>query len=738
MMMSEVSIIIPAWNEEKNISLLVSAIHKALSKKSISYEVIVVDDHSIANTHAIVRKLRKQYPVRLYVKKGEKGKGRSLIEGFSHAKYDIVCMIDADLQYSPTYIPVMVKKITEGWDVVIANRKIYKAPFFRRCASVLFATVFARLLHGFTLDVQSGLKVFRKTVITRILLHPSRWAFDLEFLVKAQSAGYSITGIDIAFERRRNGKSRINLVKASFEMAYSALALRFAHVLTVPFHTSMEKKKGRGFHFKGMEFINYTDLPMRESAFRSLTFYQRAFLLFLAGVLLAGLLISWHTTLVVLISLLTILYFIDLAFNFFLVYRSYFREPEIEVKQKALEAINEYDWPSYTILCPLYKESAVLSQFINAISKLSYPKHKLQVLLLLENDDKETQKKIDGLDLPYYFDVVMVPHSFPKTKPKALNYGLSLATGEYSVIYDAEDVPDPMQLKKAVLSFKKAKSDVICVQAKLNFYNPNQNILTRLFTIEYSLWFDLVLTGLQSIHAPIPLGGTSNHFRTADLMMLSRWDPFNVTEDADLGMRIVKRGYKTAIINSYTMEEANSDFANWFRQRSRWIKGYIQTYFVHTRRPKEFISDWRKPHFITFQLIIGAKVLSMIINPVMWAMTIAYFAARPYTGAFIQSLYVPPIFYMAAFCLVIGNFLYMYYYMLGAAKRNQWDLIPFALLTPVYWLGMSVAAFYAVWEFIARPHYWHKTRHGFHLKTDKKIRTAVLPKTRPQIAVTAG
>src|SRR5258708_69238 len=157
------------------------------------------------------------------------------------------------------------------------------------------------------------------------------------------------------------------------------------------------------------------------------------------------------------------------------------------------------------------------------MSRLDYPKDKLQVMLILEEDDKESQENIKNFDLPSYFEVVVVPDSLPKTKPKACNYGLLKAKGEYTVIYDAEDIPDPLQLKKAVLAFQKAGEKTVCIQAKLNFYNPSQNILTKVFTAEYSLWFDLILTGLQSIEAPIPLGGTSNHFRTADLHKLKGW-----------------------------------------------------------------------------------------------------------------------------------------------------------------------------------------------------------------------
>jgi cellulose synthase/poly-beta-1,6-N-acetylglucosamine synthase-like glycosyltransferase len=185
------------------------------------------------------------------------------------------------------------------------------------------------------------------------------------------------------------------------------------------------------------------------------------------------------------------------------------------------------------------------------------------------------------------------------------------------VIYDAEYVPEVDQLKKAVIAFRKASPQTICIQAKLNFYNVKQNLLTRLFTAEYSLWFDLVLPGLQSLNAPIPLGGTSNHFKTEVLREVSGWDAFNVTEDCDLGIRLAKRGYRTAIVESTTYEEANSDTINWYNQRSRWIKGYIQSYMVHMRDPLEFIRKGSVKDFFIFQFVVGGKILSIFINPVI-------------------------------------------------------------------------------------------------------------------------
>ncbi len=724
--MKGISIVVPVFNEEQNIRELVRKIDTALKTGGYTYEVIFVDDHSSDGTRKVIKNLSKTYPLRLFQKVGKKGKAYSLLEGFSKARYNILCMIDADLQYSPKYIPQMIKQIEKGADIVVSNRKQYVAGQIRKMSSKIFHLFFVKVLHSLPFDTQSGLKILRKSVLNHITLSPSPWTFDLELLLKAHHAGYKIESLDIIFNERHTGSSKINLLKSSMEIGLSALRLKLQDSNYIPFTKSVEKKKGKGFHHNGKEFVNYTDLAVKNSAYLRISIYQKLFISFLIVVTTLYFLINWHLALVTVISVLSAIYFLDLVFNFFLVYRSFFREPEININPKSLASLNENTLPMYTILCPLYKEWEVLPQFVQAIKNLNYPKNKLQVLLLLEKDDKETIKQVNSTYLPSYFDTVIIPKSQPKTKPKALNYGLRVAKGEFVVIYDAEDIPDPMQLKKAVVAFNKAKKDVICIQAKLSFYNPTQNILTRLFTIEYSLWFDLVLTGLQSIHAPIPLGGTSNHFRKNDLALVKSWDAFNVTEDADLGMRIVQKGFTTAIINSYTMEEANSDAINWFKQRSRWMRDL-----------RKFFISWKTPHFWAFQLIIGAKVLSVLINPIMWLMTISYFAFHAYTGTFIQSLYITPVFYIAIFSLMVGNFLYMYYYMLGAAKRNQWELIAFALLTPIYWLGMSAAAIFALWEFIFRPYYWHKTRHGLHLESEKKqSQPSITSKLRwPQIAL---
>ncbi len=407
-----------------------------------------------------------------------------------------------------------------------------------------------------------------------------------------------------------------------------------------------------------------------------------------------------------------------MVINAILVFRSLRFPPEITIPPDQLNKKLPGQLPIYSILCPLYHEAKVLPHFIKSISSLVWPKNKLDVILLLEEDDTETISAAKSLRLPDYCRTLIVPHSQPKTKPKACNYGLAHARGEFVVIYEAEDHPDPDQLKKAYLAFQKSPSSTVCLQAKLNYYNPHQNFLTRLFTAEYSLWFDVALPGLQTINTSIPLGGTSNHFRTGVLRHIHGWDSFNVTEDCDLGTRLFKSGYKTAIIDSVTLEEANSHLGNWLRQRSRWIKGYLQTFLVHNRHPLRFLKD-HGLHGLLFQLNTGGKIAFMIINPILWATTISYFAFYPIVGPTIEALYPPLVLYLAASSFIFGNFLYLYYYMIGCARRGHWELIKYVFLIPFYWLFISIAAFKAVFQLVFRPHYWEKTHHGLHISPSR-------------------
>lgn len=712
-----ISVVVPTFNEVKNIEGLLERLDKSFKAHKKTWEVIFVDDNSTDGSWELLTMLKAKYPHTFFRKKGLKGKAYSLIEGFEKAKGEILAMIDGDLQYPPEAIVPMVEAIDKDCDIIVANRKNYKTSKVRWFMSRSFKYVFGNLMFGIGCDIQSGLKVFKKEVFNTIKFHPKTgWTFDLEFLHRAKTAGFLLKALDIDFEARKNGASKISFAKNTIELTTRAILLRAKKIEPVSIAGKIEDSmQGAGHRFGSNKYITHTTLHHKKSAIYGLVLWQKMLLLPLITSVSVGFFIEPLLTAISLVAILSVIYFLDVIFNLFLVLKSLNNPPEIRFSQEKIKTINEKSLPVYSILCPLYREAAVLPEFLNSISQIDWPKDKLEVLLLLEEDDDETQNAVSQITLPAYVKAVIVPDSAPKTKPKACNYGLSLAKGTYVVIYDAEDRPDPLQLKKAYLGFLNAGKNIICLQAKLSYFNPHQNLLTRLFTAEYSLWFDVVLTGLQSINTAIPLGGTSNHFRTEDLIKLEAWDPFNVTEDADLGVRLFKAGYKTAIIDSTTLEEANSQIGNWIRQRSRWIKGYMQTYLVHMRNPIEFTKT-NGVHALVFQLVVGGKIAFMFINPILWIATISYFALNSLVGPTIEALYPSVIFYMAAFSLIFGNFMFMYYYMIGCVKREQWQLMKFVFLVPFYWLLVSVAAVKALNQLIFRPHFWEKTMHGLNME----------------------
>ena len=478
--------------------------------------------------------------------------------------------------------------------------------------------------------------------------------------------------------------------------------------------------QGAGVELNGRRYITHTTLEPKNTAASTFILWQKLSITILILLICYGLISKPLWTLTIIAGFLSFVYFLDVLFNLFLIIRSLGSPPDIIFSEDELNSLDENKLPLYTILCPLYQEAKVVGRFIQSIEKLDWPTDKLDVILLLEEDDKETQRTAYEHYLPSYIRPVIVPHSLPKTKPKACNWGLSLAKGEFLVIYDAEDIPEPNQLKKAFLGFAKVPRNVICLQAKLNFYNPYQNILTRLFTAEYSLWFDVILPGLQSVQTCIPLGGTSNHFRIDDLLKLEGWDAFNVTEDADLGVRLFRAGYKTAIFDSTTLEEANSQLGNWVRQRSRWVKGYIQTYLVHTRNPVAFINQ-EGIHAIFFHILLGGRIAFMFINPILWIVTFSYFALNGLVGETIEAVYPGFVLYIAVTSFIVGNFMFIYYYMVGCAKRLQWSIIRYSIFVPFYWVLISCAACVAIYQLIFKPHYWEKTKHGLDVPDSKSI-----------------
>lgn len=381
------------------------------------------------------------------------------------------------------------------------------------------------------------------------------------------------------------------------------------------------------------------------------------------------------------IAVATVAYVVVIAFRLALVATAQ-RAPVLGFTATELREVSPESLPGFSILVPLYREERVLPALLAKLSALDYPADRLQVLLLIEEDDELTRAGLARIELDTRFEIVLIPPSEPRTKPKACDFGLTYAEGEFCVIYDAEDRPEPDQLRKAVAAFRVLPQWVVCVQAELQYWNPWTNWLTRCFAAEYALNFSLVLRGLDRFRLPIPLGGTSNHFRAEALRELGAWDPYNVTEDADLGMRIARRGWGVRMMTSVTEEEANSRVGNWIRQRSRWIKGYYQTWLVHMRSPLRLWADLGPRQFCAFQLTLGFPVLTGLLNPVFWALTLVYLVSGP---AHIGALFPAPVLYLGVFAMLIGNLLMVYSMMAGCMDRGLYGAV--RTMTASNWSG---------------------------------------------------
>ncbi len=445
-----------------------------------------------------------------------------------------------------------------------------------------------------------------------------------------------------------------------------------------------------------------------DCANRVLSGGQRAFFITFLVLVAAGFVLSPLNTGIFLVGLCVLIYLLASLYKFKLFYDSFGRRQEFDFTPEEVAQIDDRDVPRYTILVPLFREAAVVPRLTENLTRLDYPKAKLEILLLCEEEDDTTIDAILDANLPPYFQLLVVPDSQPKTKPKACNYGIQQATGKFVVIFDAEDQPDPDQLKKVLLSWERSEDNVVCVQCKLNYFNTEQNLLTRFFSTEYALWFDLLLPGLDASGSPIPLGGTSNHFNREALVELGAWDPFNVTEDADLGLRLHKAGYKTVVLNSTTLEEANSQLHNWIRQRSRWVKGYFQTYLVHMRHPLRLMREIGFSSWWSFQFMIGGTII-FVLNPIFWVLTTLWLFTE---AGIIEQLFPGFVYYAASLQLFVFNFVFTYLAVAGSMQRGLFHLVRYALFSPIYWGLMSIGAWMGFYQLFTKPFYWEKTEHG--------------------------
>jgi cellulose synthase/poly-beta-1,6-N-acetylglucosamine synthase-like glycosyltransferase len=381
-------------------------------------------------------------------------------------------------------------------------------------------------------------------------------------------------------------------------------------------------------------------------------------------------------------------------------------------------ALGDDELPTYTILVPLFREATIILQLVEALDRLDYPRSKLQILLLLEEEDHDTRSLLERINLESHYSLVILPKGLPQTKPRALNVGLSLARGDLTCIYDAEDDPHPEQLRQVAALFARLDQRFACLQCPLNIYNPKASAIASLFTLEYAALFHLLDPGLTHMRLPVPLGGTSNHFHTKILRELHGWDAWNVTEDADMGLRLARHGYLVATLSTPTYEEAPTGLRAWLMQRKRWMKGWMQTLCVLLRDPVTLLRDLGLFRSIAVLLLLAGGV----IGPLSWPLFAGVLAIDLVTGGLFDfsSLTTSLTSILWSGTAVLGVVMAFAPLILGAQRCKITHLLIWLPLVPLLYVLLFVAAGLALYDLFKRPHYWDKTAHGHGLQKRPK------------------
>lgn len=443
------------------------------------------------------------------------------------------------------------------------------------------------------------------------------------------------------------------------------------------------------------------------SAAEGLWPWQKGILAAAFAALCIGLLFAPETALIALLAVMAVPFLCIVALRTVALWQLH--APDAQASAPSVG--REEHLPVYSVLVPLFREAAVVPDLIKSLRALDYPADRLEVMLVVEEVDRDTLAALRAAGLDQHMQVLVVPDGAPRTKPRAIQYALQFARGEYVVVYDAEDAPAPDQLRRAVAVLRAGDGSVGCVQAQLNIYNANASWFTRQFTVEYTVLFDCILPTLERLQLPVPLGGTSNHFPRAVLDAVGGWDPYNVTEDADLGIRLARHGWHVGVLKSTTWEEAPPSFRIWKGQRTRWLKGWMQTYLVHMRRPRRLWRELGARRFIGFQVLMAGMILSSLVHPWFYVL-IGLDAWQGRLLGVPDSVFGQWLLGIGIFNLIAGYVSAIALGTMAAARRGKLRLAAHALMMPFYWLAISFAAYRALWQLVSAPFHWEKTEHA--------------------------
>ncbi|MDB4977860.1 MAG: glycosyl transferase [Candidatus Peribacteria bacterium] len=705
-----ISIIIPTFRQKETLPILLDRLVSVLQSLSRSYEIIIIDDRSNDGTLEFIRSLYATYPIRIFEKEGFHGKSFSIQEGINNAIGSIIAILDPNMPYEPEALVPMLQKL-DPYDLIIAKDTFSRFPWYQSIIRKLYNISLGHIFMPVNEDIQPGLKIMKRELLDSFAMKTS-WNFDVRLINHARHSGFKVTYHEVDPGQQKKVHENISLhdygvaVREGFLLKKNAILHFFFPFLFPPGPLEYLSK---GF----TNVADYLYMSNAESAKKSFT-PETVSLVVTGGILLS--LFCWITSdllglspLALIMTFISVLYVSIIIFKVQMVRRSK-KYPCIVFTREELDAAANDSLPTVTAFVPLYKEAEIIPQITTRLKEMEYPPEKLQIIIILEPDDTETIQAYRNTQLPPNFELLVLPDLQPKTKPKALNVALRKATGDVIVIYDADILPDRNQIKKAALAFKKYP-DVTYLHVRLDHYNAEYNWITKLFNIEFSFFYDMFFPGIVSMEVPLPLSGHSTYFLHSAITDVKGWDPYNVTEDCDIGIRLFRKGYrKSMVLDSISWEEATNSIPTWAKQRARWMQGFFQTSIVHLRYPlllKKELGSWS--NFIAFLFLVPGTVFLNVINMIQWVLLILWIITR---STVISSMYPGYTIYFAVTSFVVGNFIFTVLNMLGAYKRQRFHLVKFGLISCFYWIMLGYATIKGQIRLFFKPSQWAKTTHN--------------------------
>ncbi len=707
-----VSVIVPAVRRDKPyLRGCFEQVDAAIKGVGYSYEILVIGDHSSKAIKALVEECSHRFPLRFVETHGVKGRSSALKKGVDEAIGGTVVLLDPDLRCPPEAFGSMILEMREA-DVLVASRVKY--PFFAYALfSKIYRWIFARIFLSVDADVRSGLKMFRNSLVHDLRFDPEfdlRLGFDAFLLYHARRAGWKLRSVKVPYTRPLFHHGPLGAITSRTSLAFGIVLIAIGRVLRFLFPFLYPPQPQEYFEAGFTNINDYLFLAPEQSAKGHLT-REVYFLVFWSALaiylwfnliyIFTGKGFAWSFFFHV-----AVVQFSLILFKAYVVRITFLLPPQPPRMLRDDEKVN---LPVISVVLPVYKEKEIIPQLCQRMMDMDYPPENLDLIFVFESGDDETIEAFQQYPKPAHFKGLVSPDVKPKTKPKALNVALRETKGDLLVIFDAETLPETDQFMKVVAAFR-GDPTLDYIHCRIDVYNPNRNWITKMYTAEFSFFYNFFLPGLATVHSPTPISGHSVYFRREQLVKVGGWDAYNLAEDCDIGIRMFRNGYKRAtVLDSYSWEQSTTNIFSWMKQRTRWMQGFVQTSMVNLRFPALLWKDLGGlRNMVLFLFHVPGGVFLNGLNLAQWGMLVFWYAT---SDPIIQSIFTDVLLYLSVVSFILGNIIFTYFNLIGLFYRKYYSFVGQALFSPVYWIMLSFATVRAIIRFFLQESTWDKTTH---------------------------